>query len=69
MTSDLSAVCQVVVVAEAYGFSPDWVEILFHKVLVNGDFVYLDDFKRQRALSPALGPALSPALLEDILRK
>ncbi|KAK5927338.1 hypothetical protein CgunFtcFv8_012503 [Champsocephalus gunnari] len=52
---------QVLVVAEAYGYSPDWPHILFQKVILSGDFVYLDDFKRLRPLTSAL--------FEDIFKK
>lgn len=52
---------QVLVVAEAYGYSPDWSHILFQKVILSGDFVYLDDFKRLRPLTSAL--------FEDIFKK
>ncbi|KAK1887783.1 Spatacsin [Dissostichus eleginoides] len=52
---------QVLVVAEAYGYSPDWPHILFQKVILSGDFVYLEDFKRLRPLTSAL--------FEDIFKK
>lgn len=52
---------QVFVVSEAYGFSPDWAEILYRKVILNGDFVYLEELKRLRPLTTSL--------FEDIFRK
>uniref|UniRef100_A0AAV2KZZ4 Spatacsin C-terminal domain-containing protein n=1 Tax=Knipowitschia caucasica TaxID=637954 RepID=A0AAV2KZZ4_KNICA len=52
---------QVCVLAEAYSCSPDWAEVLFHRVVLKGDFSFLDEFKRHRTLSTAL--------LEEIIRK
>lgn len=52
---------QVFVVSEAYSFSPDWAEILYRKVILNGDFVYLEELKRLRPLTTGL--------FEDIFRK
>ncbi|XP_069570605.1 spatacsin [Brachyistius frenatus] len=52
---------QVFVVSEAYSHSPDWAEILFQKVIVNGDFVYLEELKRHRPLTSTL--------FEDIFKK
>uniref|UniRef100_UPI003AAE11C8 spatacsin-like n=1 Tax=Centroberyx gerrardi TaxID=166262 RepID=UPI003AAE11C8 len=52
---------QVFVVSEAYDFSPDWAEVLFQKVILNGDFVYLEELKRHRPLSAGL--------FEDIFKK
>lgn len=48
-------------VSEAYSYSPDWAEILYQKVILNGDFVYLDEFKRRRLLTSGL--------FEDIFKK
>uniref|UniRef100_A0A672YKB5 SPG11 vesicle trafficking associated, spatacsin n=1 Tax=Sphaeramia orbicularis TaxID=375764 RepID=A0A672YKB5_9TELE len=42
---------QVFVVSEAYSYSPDWAEILYQKVILNGDFVYLEELKRHRPLT------------------
>lgn len=36
--------------AEAYDFVPDWAEILYQKVILRGDFNYLEEFKQQRLL-------------------
>lgn len=47
--------------SEAYSFSPDWAEILYRKVILNGDFVYLEELKRLRPLTTGL--------FEDIFRK
>ncbi|XP_041852171.1 spatacsin isoform X2 [Melanotaenia boesemani] len=51
----------VVVVSEAYGYSIDWAEILYQKVIMNGDFIYLEELKRHRPLTPTL--------FEDIFKK
>uniref|UniRef100_A0A3Q4N0N3 SPG11 vesicle trafficking associated, spatacsin n=1 Tax=Neolamprologus brichardi TaxID=32507 RepID=A0A3Q4N0N3_NEOBR len=45
---------QVFVVSEAYGYSPDWAEILYQKVVLHGDFGYLEELKRHRPLTSAL---------------
>lgn len=47
--------------SEAYSYSPDWAEILYQKVILNGDFVYLEEFKRQCLLTSSL--------FEDIFKK
>uniref|UniRef100_A0A8C2JQG5 SPG11 vesicle trafficking associated, spatacsin n=1 Tax=Cyprinus carpio TaxID=7962 RepID=A0A8C2JQG5_CYPCA len=52
---------QVFVLAEAYDHSPDWAELLYQKVILRGDFSYLEEFKRHRALSAGL--------FEDISKK
>uniref|UniRef100_A0A8C1YXW8 SPG11 vesicle trafficking associated, spatacsin n=1 Tax=Cyprinus carpio TaxID=7962 RepID=A0A8C1YXW8_CYPCA len=52
---------QVFVLAEAYDYSPDWAELLYQKVILRGDFSYLEEFKRHRALSAGL--------FEDISKK
>lgn len=54
-------VSQVFVVSEAYGCSPDWAEILYQKVVLNGDFGYLEELKRHRPLKSTL--------FEDIFKK
>lgn len=59
--SSLRCVCQVFVVSEAYSYSPDWAEILYQKVILNGDFGYLEELKRLRPLTSSL--------FEDIFRK
>ncbi|CAM4733726.1 unnamed protein product [Leuciscus chuanchicus] len=45
---------QAFVLAEAYDFSPDWAELLYQKVILNGEFLYLEEFKRHRSLSAGL---------------
>uniref|UniRef100_A0A3P9IS86 SPG11 vesicle trafficking associated, spatacsin n=1 Tax=Oryzias latipes TaxID=8090 RepID=A0A3P9IS86_ORYLA len=45
---------QVFVVAEAYSYSPDWAEVLFQKVVLRGDFVYLEELKQHCPLTPTL---------------
>ncbi|XP_042372930.1 spatacsin-like [Plectropomus leopardus] len=52
---------QVFVVSEAYSYSPDWAEILYQKVILKGDFVYLEELKRHRPLTSGL--------FEDIFKK
>ncbi|XP_059190874.1 spatacsin [Centropristis striata] len=52
---------QVFVVSEAYSYSPDWAEILYQKVILNGDFSYLEELKRHRPLTSSL--------FEDIFKK
>lgn len=53
-TAALPRCYQVLVLSEAYSYSPDWAEVLFQKVVLKGDFGYLEEFKRHRPLSPAL---------------
>lgn len=52
---------QVFVVSEAYGVTPDWAELLYQKVVLNGDFVYLEEVRRHHPLTASL--------FEDIFRK
>ncbi|XP_051739851.1 spatacsin isoform X1 [Ctenopharyngodon idella] len=52
---------QAFVLAEAYDYSPDWAKILYQKVILNGEFNYLEEFKRHRSLSAGL--------FEDISKK
>uniref|UniRef100_A0A3Q2FDS2 Spatacsin C-terminal domain-containing protein n=1 Tax=Cyprinodon variegatus TaxID=28743 RepID=A0A3Q2FDS2_CYPVA len=52
---------QVFVVSEAYSYNPDWAEILYQKVVLKGDFVYLEELKGLRPLTSAI--------FEDIFRK
>ncbi|GAA6229551.1 spatacsin-like [Lates japonicus] len=52
---------QVFVVSEAYSYSPDWAEILYQKVILKGDFIYLEEFKHHRPLTSNL--------FEDIFKK
>lgn len=49
------------VVVEAYGYSPDWAGLLYEKVVVNGDFAYLEELKRRRPLTSSL--------FEDIFKR
>lgn len=60
-TSDDVAVSQVFVVSEAYSYSPDWAHILHQKVVLDGDFGYLEELKRRRPLTSAL--------FEDIFKR
>ncbi|XP_026166506.1 spatacsin [Mastacembelus armatus] len=52
---------QVFVLSEAYGYSPDWAEILYCKVILTGDFAYLEELKRHRPLTSSL--------FEDVFKK
>lgn len=59
--AELPRCYQVLVVSEAYGYSADWAEILYQKVILKGDFVYLEELKRHRPLTSSL--------FEDIFKK
>ncbi|KAF7239600.1 Spatacsin [Varanus komodoensis] len=37
---------QAAIVAEAYDFVPDWAEVLYQRVIVKGDFNYLEEYKQ-----------------------
>ncbi|XP_028734564.1 LOW QUALITY PROTEIN: spatacsin [Peromyscus leucopus] len=52
---------QASIVAEAYGFAPDWAEVLYQQVILKGDFGYLEEFKQQKLLRPNI--------FEDISKK
>ncbi|XP_051975530.1 spatacsin [Xyrauchen texanus] len=52
---------QAFVLSEAYDYSPDWAEVLFQKVILKGEFNYLEEFKRHRSLTASL--------FEDISKK
>nr|XP_020667859.1 spatacsin isoform X1 [Pogona vitticeps] len=52
---------QAAIVAEAYAFIPDWAEVLYRQVIVNGDFSYLEEYK-QRGL-------LKASTIEEIAQK
>ncbi|XP_019712775.1 spatacsin isoform X1 [Hippocampus comes] len=52
---------QVLVLSEAYGYSPDWAELVYQKAVLNGDFTYLDELKKLRPLTSGL--------FEDIFKK
>ncbi|XP_066523347.1 spatacsin isoform X2 [Hoplias malabaricus] len=54
---------QSLVVAEAYDYSPDWAEVLYQKVILRGDFSYLEEFKLHRQLSVSLFEEISKKLL------
>lgn len=47
--------------SEAYGYSPDWAELVYQKAALNGDFAYLDELKKLRPLTSSL--------FEDIFKK
>lgn len=48
-------------VSEAYSYSPDWAEILHQKVILKGDFVFLEELRRHRPLTSSL--------FEDVFKK
>ncbi|KAK2834753.1 hypothetical protein Q7C36_015454 [Tachysurus vachellii] len=54
---------QTFIVAEAYDYSPDWAEILYQKVILKGDFSYLEEFKLQRQLPVSLFEEISKKLI------
>lgn len=58
---------QSFVVAEAYDYSPDWAEILYQKVILKGDFSYLEEFKLHRPLPASLFEEISKKLLVNKL--
>ncbi|XP_067348995.1 spatacsin isoform X2 [Channa argus] len=59
--TELPRCYQVFVVSEAYGYTPDWAEVLYQKVVLKGDFIYLEEFKCNRPLTSGL--------FEDIFKK
>uniref|UniRef100_A0A8B9GUZ2 Spatacsin C-terminal domain-containing protein n=1 Tax=Astyanax mexicanus TaxID=7994 RepID=A0A8B9GUZ2_ASTMX len=56
---------QAFVVAEAYDYSPDWAEVLYQKVILKGDFSYLEEYKQHRQLSANLFDEISKKLLKN----
>ncbi|XP_023590999.1 spatacsin isoform X2 [Trichechus manatus latirostris] len=50
---------QASIVAQAYDFVPDWVEILYQRVILKGDFNYLEEFKQQRLLRSSIFEEIS----------
>ncbi|XP_069622556.1 spatacsin [Ranitomeya imitator] len=50
---------QAVIVTEAYDVQPDWPEVLYSKVIVGGDFQYLEEFKQRQLLSSGVIEQLS----------
>ncbi|XP_006883263.1 PREDICTED: spatacsin [Elephantulus edwardii] len=50
---------QASIVAQAYDFVPDWVEILYQQVILKGDFNYLEEFKQQRLLTSSVFEEIS----------
>ncbi|XP_058264105.1 spatacsin isoform X1 [Hemibagrus wyckioides] len=60
---DLPRCYQSFIVAEAYDYSPDWAEILYQKVILKGDFSYLEEFKLHRPLPASLFEEISKKLI------
>ncbi|XP_053319552.1 spatacsin [Spea bombifrons] len=50
---------QAVIVAEAYDQQPDWAEVLYHNVIVGGDFQYLEEFKQRQLLQSGVFEQIS----------
>eukprot|EP00079_Xenopus_tropicalis_P022344 XP_012814212.1 PREDICTED: spatacsin isoform X2 [Xenopus tropicalis] len=50
---------QAVIVTEAYDIQPDWAEVLYHKVILAGDFQYLNEFKQRELLRSGVFQQLS----------
>ncbi|XP_045142394.1 spatacsin [Echinops telfairi] len=50
---------QASIVAQAYDFAPDWVEILYQQVILKGDFNYLEEFKQQQLLRAGIFEEIS----------
>ncbi|XP_069842625.1 spatacsin isoform X2 [Dendropsophus ebraccatus] len=50
---------QAVIVTDAYDMQPDWPDILYNKVIVGGDFQYLEEFKQRQLLSSGVYEQLS----------
>lgn len=46
-------------VTEAYDFSPDWAEVLYKKIILKGDLIFLEEFKLYRPLSASLFEEIS----------
>ncbi|KAM4039369.1 spatacsin [Anomaloglossus baeobatrachus] len=42
---------QAIIVTEAYDLQPDWPDVLYSKVILGGDFQYLEEFKQRQLLS------------------
>ncbi|KAJ1179187.1 hypothetical protein NDU88_004423 [Pleurodeles waltl] len=52
---------QASIVAEAYSIIPDWAEVLYKRVIIDGEFMYLDEFKQHHMLKGCV--------FEDISKK
>ncbi|XP_040198144.1 spatacsin [Rana temporaria] len=50
---------QAVIVSEAYEVQPDWAEVLYQKVIVGGDFQYLEELKQRQLLSKGVFEQIS----------
>ncbi|XP_063053178.1 spatacsin isoform X2 [Engraulis encrasicolus] len=58
---------QVFVITDAYDFSPDWAEVLYQKVILKGDFFFLEEFKLHRPLPASLFEEISKKLTQNKL--
>ncbi|XP_028814265.1 spatacsin isoform X2 [Denticeps clupeoides] len=56
---------QSFVIAEAYDFTPDWAEVLYQKVILNGNFSYLDEFKQRRSPPASLFEEISKKVMHN----
>ncbi|XP_061077139.1 spatacsin isoform X2 [Conger conger] len=50
---------QAFIIASAYDYTPDWAEVLYQKVVLKGDFAYLEEFKHHRQLQASLFEEIS----------
>ncbi|KAM5171004.1 spatacsin isoform 1-T2 [Mantella aurantiaca] len=50
---------QAVIVSEAYDVQPDWAEVLYNKVILGGDFQYLEELKQRQLLSKGVFEQIS----------
>ncbi|XP_075714490.1 spatacsin [Rhinoderma darwinii] len=50
---------QAVIVTEAYDLQPDWPDIIYNKVIIGGDFQYMEEFKQRQLLSSGVFEQLS----------
>ncbi|KAG5273066.1 hypothetical protein AALO_G00147240 [Alosa alosa] len=55
---------QVFVVTEAYDYSPDWAEVFYQKIILKGDFLFLEEFKLYRPLQASLFEEISKKLTQ-----
>ncbi|KAL0967919.1 hypothetical protein UPYG_G00259670 [Umbra pygmaea] len=62
---DLPRFYQAFVLSEAYDYSPDWAEVLYQKVILRGDFAYLDEFRLNRPLPPSLFEEISKKMTHN----
>uniref|UniRef100_A0A8C7T6H9 SPG11 vesicle trafficking associated, spatacsin n=1 Tax=Oncorhynchus mykiss TaxID=8022 RepID=A0A8C7T6H9_ONCMY len=59
---------QAFVLSEAYDYSPDWAEVLYQKVILSGDFSYLEEFRLHRPLPACLFEDISQNAGQNLKR-